>query len=126
MLQELESELEKDGRVFTFISGHDSNIVSVLVSLAAKSDKLTDTLSACAPIGSKLCFERYLDADGAAWYAVNLVYQSTEQLRQETPLSLENPTVKAAIRFSGIATNDDGLIAEEDLLEPIPGCDQGF
>lgn len=116
LLQELESELKDDGRVFSFISGHDSNIVSVLVSLAAESDELSDTLSVCAPIGAKLCFARYLDADGAAWYAVNLVYQSTEQLRQERPLSLENPPVKTAIRFSGIETNDDGLIAEDDLL----------
>ena len=116
LLQELESELKDEGRVFSFLSGHDSNIVSTLVSLAAEFYELPDSVSSCAPIGAKLCFERYLDADGAAWYAVNLVYQSTEQLRQEIPLSLENPPVKTAVHFREMETNDDGLIAEEDLL----------
>ena len=48
---------------------------------------------------------------------MNLVYQSTEQLRQIAPLSLENPPMKAALRFRGAAANPDGLISEADLLE---------
>ena len=35
----------------------------------------------------------WLDAGGEAFYRVNLVYQSTDQLRGITPLTLENPPV---------------------------------
>ena len=116
LLQELENEMEEEGRVFSFLCGHDSNIASVLVALGSEEYELPGSISAVAPIGVKLCFERYLDDDGEAWYAVNLVYQSTEQLREDIPLSLDNPPMKTAIRFLGIETNADGLIAEKDLL----------
>ena len=117
LLCELKSELEQEGRIFTFLCGHDSNLVSVLSALGAEEYELHGTLESSAPIGAKLTFERYLDADGAAWYAVNLVYQSTEQLRQNALLSLENPPMKAALRFQGATANPDGLISEADLLE---------
>ena len=117
LLCELKSELEQEGRVFSFLCGHDSNLVSVLSALGAEEYELPGTLESRAPIGAKLVFERYLDADGAAWYAVNMVYQSTEQLRQTALLSLENPPMKAAIRFRGAVASPDGLIAEADLLE---------
>ena len=85
-------------------------------ALDAEDYELPDTLETKTPIGVKLTFERYLDADGAAWYAVSLVYQSTDQLRNCTPLTLENPPVKVPLSFTGIRTGAGGLIAEADLL----------
>ena len=117
LLKELKSELEQDGRVFCFLCGHDSNLASVLAALGVEEYELPGTLEPKAPIGGKLVFERYLDRDGKAWYAVSIVYQSTGQLRGCEFLSLENPPMKAALRFRGIEPNADGLIAEEDLLE---------
>ena len=116
LLQELKSELEQDDRVFSYFCGHDSNISSVLAALNADSYTLPNTLEKKTPIGGKLTFERYLDADGEAWYAVSIIYQSTEQLLGCTQLTLENPPMKEAISFTGIRANEDGLIAESDLL----------
>lgn len=116
LLQELKSELEKDGRVFSFLCGHDSNLASVLGALNVEAYELQNTLEPGTPIGGKLTFERYLDAEGKAWYAVSIIYQSTQQLRDRESLSLENPPMKGEIRFEGIEPNADGLIAEEDLL----------
>ena len=116
LLKELKGEMEREGRVFSFLCGHDSNVASLLAALGVADYALPNTLEPKTPIGVKLTFERYVDGNGAAWYAVNMVYQSTEQLRNNTPLSLENPPVKAALRFEGLATNEDGLIAEADLL----------
>jgi glucose-1-phosphatase len=116
LLMELKSELEKDGRVFSFLCGHDANIAGVLAALNAEEYALQNTLEPGTPIGGKLTFERYLDAEGKAWYAVSIIYQSTEQLRDREFLSLENPPMKGEIRFEGIEPNADGLISEEDLL----------
>ena len=116
LLMEMKSELEKEGRVFSFLCGHDANIAGVLAALNAEDYALPNTLEPGTPIGGKLTFERYLDADGKAWYAVSIIYQSTEQVRGCEFLSLENPPMKGEIRFNEMETNADGLIAEEDLL----------
>ena len=53
---------------------------------------------------------------GEAYYAVSLVYQSTRQLREMTPLSPETPPMKVPVRFEGVQTDENGLIAEADML----------
>ncbi|MBP5169646.1 MAG: hypothetical protein ILP14_10680 [Oscillospiraceae bacterium] len=116
LLKELRSELVKDGRKFTFLCGHDSNIASVLAALGMKSYTLAETIEPKIPIGVKLVFARYLSTDQKAYYTVSLIYQSTEQLRNLTLLSLENPPMQEFIHFSGVKTNSDGMIAENDLL----------
>ena len=116
LLKELKSELEQDGRVFSFLCGHDSNVGSVLAALNVEPYELPGTLETRTPIGVKLTFERWLDTEGAAWYRVSLVYQSTEQLRNYTPLTLETPPMKVPLSFQGVETNANGLIAEADLL----------
>ena len=116
LLQEIKSELELEDRKFCFLCGHDSNIVSVLAALGAGDYSLPNTLEPKTPIGVKLAFERYLDADENAWYRIEMIYQDTEQLRSCTALSLENPPMRAALTLKGVQVNEDGLIAEEDLL----------
>lgn len=126
LLIELKSELENEERVFGFLCGHDSNLASVLAALDAEDYDLPNTLEPKTPIGGNLTFERYLDADGNAWYAVSMIYQSTEQLRGSTPLSLANPPMKAPIRFRGLPVNEDGLIAEADLLARFAEAIEAF
>ena len=67
-------------------------------------------------IGGKLVFARYLDRDGEAFYKVSMIYQSTQQLRELSLLSLDNPPMEALLHFSGAETNADDMIAEDDLL----------
>ena len=116
LLMEIRSELTAEDRKFSFLCGHDSNIASVLASLGAADYELPETIEPKTPIGSKLVFERWLDGEGEAYYTVSMVYQSTAQLRDITILSLEQPPMKAAMQFTGVETNADGMIAEADLL----------
>lgn len=116
LLMEIRSELSAEGRRFSFLCGHDSNLASVLSALGVEEYLLPDAVEQKTPIGAKLAFERWLDGDGNAWYKVCLVYQSTEQLRNMTPLSLETPPVVYPLQLRGVQVNSDGLIAEQDLL----------
>jgi len=121
LLQEIRSELTTEGRRFSFLCGHDSNVASVLAAMGVEPYLLPDTVEQHTPIGVKLVFERWVAADGAAYYKVSLVYQSTDQLRGITPLSLEEPPMKYAMHFAG-ADEIDGLIPEEDLLALLDGA----
>ena len=122
LLQELRYELGAEHRKFSFLCGHDSNVASVLASLGAEEYSLPETVEPKTPIGVKLMFERWVSGDGAAFYAVNLVYQTTDQLRERTPLSLQEAPKKVPVRFKGVETNEDGLIAEANLLALLDGA----
>ena len=121
LLQEIRSELSAENRRFTFLCGHDCNIASVLASLGVTDYRLPETIEPKTPIGSKLVFERWLNAEGEAFYKVSLMYQSTEQLREYARLSLDNPPVKVAIPFN-VETNADGMIPEAALFALLDGA----
>ena len=117
LLEEMRSELLADGRIFSFLCGHDSNIASVLAALGVKEYSLPDTIEPKTPIGVKLVFARFLTEDNEAWYTVSLVYQSTQQLRALSLLTPENPPMEHFLEFEGVETNADHMIAEDDLLD---------
>ena len=121
LLQEIRSELEADGRRFSFLCGHDSNIASVLAALGATEYLLPNTVEQHTPIGVKLVFSRWLDGEGEAFYTVELVYQTTDQLRGLTSLTLDNPPERFALGFDGLQANVDGMFAEADLLALLDG-----
>ena len=81
LLQEIRSELTAEGRKFGFLCGHDSNVASVLSALGCEEYLLPDTVEQHTPIGVKLVFTRWLNEKGEAYYTVELIYQSTDQLR---------------------------------------------
>jgi glucose-1-phosphatase len=115
LLKKIESELTVDGRVFTFLCGHDSNIVSVLAAMGAKENELPGAIEA-TPIGSKIVFSRFKGPDGGSYISVDHVYQTTEQLRGTPLLDLDNPPVIVPVSFSKISPNKDGLYAENDFM----------
>ena len=119
LLRTMLDELQKDGRKFTFLCGHDSNIGSVLASLDAEDYSLPYTIEKKTPIGSKLVIERWEDAEGHSFVALNLVYQSTEQLRNMTLLDLENPPMIFPIHLRGLNANDDGLYPFDALVQRL-------
>ena len=122
LLQEIRSELTEEGRKFSFLCGHDSNVASVLAAMGVEEYLLPDTVEQHTPIGVKLVFERWTDAGSKAYYRISLVYQSTDQLRGITPLTLENPPMKFMLHFTHANETDDGLIPEEDLLAILDGA----
>ena len=116
LLKELESELKNEERKFTFFCAHDCTVMGTLSALGVEPYSLPESIETRTPIGVKLLFERWRDQDGEAWYRVNLVYRSTEQIRNADVLTLNNPPMRYDLQFEGIETNQDGLISEEDLF----------
>ena len=117
LLQTMLMELKNNERKFTFLCGHDSNIGSVLTALEAEDYSLPNTIEKKTPIGCKLVIEKWEDSDGQAFAALNLVYQSTEQMRNMSILDLENPPMKQPVRLKGLSTNEDGLYPYEALVQ---------
>ncbi len=116
LLKELKAELENQGRKFTFFCAHDCTVMGTVSALGAEDFALPESIETKAPIGVKLVFERRRGADGRAWYRVSLIYRSTAQIRSGEMLTLDNPPLRYDLRFKGVETNEDGLIAEADLL----------
>ena len=119
LLRTMLEELQCDVRKFTFLCGHDSNISSVLASLDAVEYSLPYTIEKKTPIGCKLVIERWENQEGYSFVALNLVYQSTEQLRNMTLLDSENPPMVYPIRLKGLSTNADGLYPFEALIDRL-------
>ena len=119
LLRTMLEELQNDGRKFTFLCGHDSNIGSVLAALETEDYSLPQTIEKKTPIGCKLVIEKWVDDEGKAFAALNLVYQSTEQLRNMTLLDLENPPMLFPLSLKGLNANADGLYPFEAVLNRI-------
>ena len=119
LLRTMLEELQTEGRKFTFLCGHDSNIASVLAALEAVDYRLPNTIEKKTPIGCKLVVEKWENTEGQVFAMLNLVYQSTEQLRSMSLLDLGNPPMLFPIRLKGIKANADGLYPFEDVLDRI-------
>ena len=122
LLQTILNELRTEGRQFTFLCGHDSNLGSVLAALGLTEYKLPEAIESKTPIGSKLVFEKWLGADGKEYVAMNLVYQSVDQLRQKPLLMLENRPMVFPISLEGLMANRDGLYLLSDLEARFEEC----
>ena len=119
LLRTMLEELQHNGRKFTFLCGHDSNIGSVLASLDAEEYGLPETIEKKTPIGCKLVVEKWEDTEGRSFVALNLIYQSTEQLRNMTLLDLENPPMIFPIHLKGLNANADGLYPFDALVQRL-------
>ncbi|MBO4401265.1 MAG: histidine-type phosphatase [Selenomonadaceae bacterium] len=117
LLQVMREELSLKNRKFTFLCGHDSNIASVLAALNAENFSLPQTPETKTPIGFKLVIEKWRSNDGRQYAALKLIYASSEQLKNKTTLTLENPPVIFPIRLNGLQQNADGLYKLEDLQQ---------
>jgi glucose-1-phosphatase len=117
LLKTMLEELQCEGRKFTFLCGHDSNIGSLLAALEAEDYSLPQTIEKKTPIGCKLVIEKWENAEGQVFASLYLVYQSTDQLRNMTLLDLENPPVKFPVHLKGLTANADGLYPYEALVQ---------
>lgn len=115
LLVYLNDELNSAGRKFTFLCGHDSNIASVDAALGVDDYELPNSIEKKTPIGSKVVFEKWSDKSGKEFVAVNIVYQTTDQLRGLKMLSLDNPPMVYSLELKGLTANADGLYTFEDV-----------
>ena len=126
LLAEIGSELGASGRVFTFLCGHDSNIASVLGALDVEPYELEGSIEAGTPIGGKVVFERWVDAQGEAYGRVRLIYASAEQLRSASMLVGDNQPMSYELSFEGLEKNADGLYAYKDLEDRVQSATDAY
>ncbi len=116
LLQEIQKEMQTKDRKFTFLCGHDSNVGSVLAALKAEDYTLPYSMEKKTPIGCKLLFCRWHDENGKPYCSLDLVYQTTQQLRGVTLLDLNESPITVPITLSGLDTVDEGLYEEDAFM----------
>ena len=119
LLETLLAELEAPGRKFSFLCGHDSNLLSVLSALGCEPYALADAIEKETPIGAKLVIGKWTGADGKQYADLNLVYASDGQLRTAPQLDLSDPPSSHPIRLRALQLNADGLYLLSDLEKRI-------
>lgn len=112
-------ELQKQGRKFSYICGHDTNILNILKSLKTKEYNIPDAVELGTPIGSKIVFEKWVNASGKEFIGVNHVYQTIDQLRGNTPLDLTTTPNCIRLQFEGLQANEDGLYPINVMIERL-------
>ena len=132
LVSRIREELNNNDRKFMFLCGHDSNLASIGAALGLQLPEAENALERHTPIGSKLVFEKWTDGT-QDYVAINLVYQSVEQLQHRTLLSLDVPPMVLPVTVEGLTANADGLysladldarmaetMAEYDAIEDVP------
>lgn len=100
---------EKQGPAITVLVGHDSNIASLLTALDFKPYQLPHQYER-TPIGGKILFQRWHDSKANRdLMKVEYVYQSSEQLRDATPLNRESPPQRVTLQLNGCPTDSEGF-----------------
>jgi glucose-1-phosphatase len=108
LVSRIREELQRQDRKFMFLCGHDSNLASIGAAIGLEFPETEQALELHTPIGSKLVFEKW--SDGTDEYvAVNLVYQSADQLHGRMLLSLNVTPMVMPVTIKGLIANSDGL-----------------
>lgn len=111
--------LQNPARKFSFLCGHDTNIHNILKALRTKEYTTTNAIEIGTPIGSKIVFEKWVDASGNAFVAVNHVYQKVEQLRNNTMLNLSTLPNIIPLQFEDMTPNEDGLYPMDAMINRL-------
>lgn len=99
--------------------GHDSNIASLLTALDFKPYQLPGQYER-TPIGGKLLFQRWHDSgSNRDLMKIEYVYQSTEQLRNADPLTLQTPPQRVTLALNGCPVDDQGFCPMETFKKVI-------
>ena len=115
LLDTIGDELNRNGRKFTFLCGHDSNIVSVLAALETEDYELPGAIESKTPIGSMVLFEKWADESGKLYGRVRIMYQTVDQMRNLTILSQDEQPGAVELSLAGLKKNEDGLYSLDDL-----------
>ncbi|MFG1175252.1 bifunctional glucose-1-phosphatase/inositol phosphatase [Erwiniaceae bacterium CAU 1747] len=109
----------------TLMVGHDSNIASLLTALDFKPYELADQ-NERTPIGGMIQFQRWVDKkNNRELVKVEYVYQSSEQLRNAEPLSLDNPPKRVTLQMTGCQTDANGFCPWDQFTAVLNTALQG-
>jgi glucose-1-phosphatase len=110
---------EAKGPKITVLVGHDSNIASLLTALDFKEYQLPKQ-NERTPIGGKIMFQRWHDSKAnRELMKVEYVYQSSEQLRNGEPLSLQQPPQRVTLQLNGCPTDSNGFCPWDKFTEVL-------
>ncbi|MCR5179030.1 MAG: haloacid dehalogenase-like hydrolase [Lachnospiraceae bacterium] len=126
LLEELNSEMTADGRKFTFLCGHDSNLASVLAALEVEDYSLPGTIEKKTPIGAKLVMSRWAGEDGEEMISLDLVYQKTEQLQELSLLGDDNPPAVYSLRLKGLNADENGMYEAGDVMKRLEAAIKAY
>lgn len=115
--------LQNTERKFTFLCGHDTNILNILRALRTKAYDTTNAIEIGTPIGSKIVFEKWTDASGNAFIGINHVYQTVEELRNNTLLNLNVTPNIISLQLEDMTPNEDGLYPLDQMIERLTDKD---
>lgn len=109
----------------TLMVGHDSNIASLLTALDFKPYTLPEQ-NEHTPIGGMIQFQRWHDKkNNRELVKVEYVYQSVDQLRNATPLSLNTPPKRVTLQMNGCPTDADGFCPWDKFTQVLNKALQG-
>jgi len=115
------SERKAGSPKLTVLVGHDSNIASLLSAMQFKPYQLPHQYEK-TPIGGKLVFQRWHDGKSDRdLLKIEYVYQSTEQLRNAEPLTLQNPPQRVTLALEGCPVDQEGFCAWRDFEKTMKG-----
>lgn len=117
LIKEIYSEMQVKDRIFTFLCGHDSNVGSVLAALGVKEYELPDTIEKKTPIGCKVVFSKWENENGKLFWSADMIYQTTDQLKTQPIIDLQNSPSVYHLSFDGIKRNKDGLYKAKDFIK---------
>ena len=114
-------ERNPDSPKVTVLVGHDSNIASLLSAMEFKPYQLPHQYEK-TPIGGKLVFQRWHDKkNDRDLLKIEYVYQSTDQLRNATPLTLKTPPQRVTMALKGCPIDKQGYCAWSDFEKTMKG-----
>ncbi|XP_072948469.1 IQ and AAA domain-containing protein 1-like [Epargyreus clarus] len=99
----------------TLLVGHDANLYTVFRTLGVKAYTLQKQ-NEITPVGSAVVFQKWRDDEAKkAYLKIDYVYQSTDQLRHSTILSLETPPMVKTLELKKCKIDKNGLCSWEDF-----------
>lgn len=113
MLSYLDTKLpkemtDKDSKV-TLIVGHDTTVGPIINAIGFNDYTLPGQYEK-TPISGKLVFERWVDKKtNAPFLKVEYIYQTTQQMRELSALTLDNPPGRTTLTLKNCKTNKQGL-----------------
>ncbi|QUG76408.1 bifunctional glucose-1-phosphatase/inositol phosphatase [Erwinia sp. E602] len=116
---------KNDTPAVTLMVGHDSNIASLLSAMDFKPYELNGQ-NERTPIGGMVQFQRWHDKkNDRDLVKVEYVYQSSEQLRDAQPLSLETPPKRVTLQMAGCPTDANGFCSWDTFTKVLTDTLEG-
>ena len=125
LLPEIGGALRRDDLRLTFLGGHDTTLAWMGAQLDVEPYELPSAVECRTPIGSKIVLGRWRCEDGLDRVSVDIVYQTTMQIRAGQFADRAHPPRVVRLRLKGLEPDAEGRYPLAKvlprLLSPDPG-----